>query len=71
MLIGMLHIVFACPPTEGVKSSFPSGASCHKAELCEASNFAEGFECVRAGGHLGPGLQSSENYGTVSAGKTV
>jgi len=66
MLIGMLHIVFPFPPTEGGKS-FPSGASGHKTELCKTSIFAEGFECVRAGGHLGPGSQSLENYGTVSA----
>lgn len=71
MLISMLHTVFAFPPKEGVKTSFPSGASGHKAELCETSNFAEGFECVRAGGHLEPGLQSLENYGKVSASKTV
>lgn len=60
MLIGMLHIVFPFPPTEGGKS-FPSGASGHKTELCKTSI------CVRAGGHLGPGSQSLENYGTVSA----
>lgn len=55
MLISIFHFCF--PPTEGVKSSFPSGASGHKtSSLCETSNFAKGFPRGRAVGQPGPGL---------------